>query len=180
MQQDESNSKLSVKQEEAALLLVEGVLTDEQIAAKVGVHRITLIRWKKLEAFAARIEGFLADVRQEIRKRGIAIVENRVAALQDRHDRMVRVISERAADPKMATVPGGTTGLLVHNVKSIGAGPTAEKVDLYEVDTGLLKEMREHEKQAAQELGQWTEHSDVTSAGQSLVKVLRGVSMDEL
>jgi hypothetical protein len=30
-------------------------------------------------------------------------------------------------------------------------------VEEYEVDTGLLKELREHEKQAAQELGQWSD-----------------------
>jgi hypothetical protein len=34
-------------------------------------------------------------------------------------------------------------------------------VEEYQVDTGLLKELREHEKQAAQELGQWSEKARV-------------------
>lgn len=52
---------------------------------------------------------------------------------------------------------GGKTGLIVHNVKGVGKGDDFQLIDLYEVDTGLLREMREHEKQAAQELGDWTE-----------------------
>jgi hypothetical protein len=34
-------------------------------------------------------------------------------------------------------------------------------VEEYEVDTGLLKALLDHEKQAAQELGQWSEKSKV-------------------
>lgn len=71
---------------------------------------------------------------------------------------MKRVIEARAE--KYADVPGGNTGLLVHNVKSIGAGVTAERVDLYEFDAALVKELREHERQIAEELGQWKQEWD--------------------
>src|ERR1017187_5622963 len=49
-------------------------------------------------------------------------------------------------------VPGGTTGLLVKDYK----GKDADTL-VYKVDTGLLAELRNHEKQAAEELGQWSE-----------------------
>lgn len=85
----------------------------------------------------------------------LAVRENRLAALQDRHDRLNIVMSERAED--MADAPGGKSGLLARKRKMIGSGPLAREVVEYELDTGLLSEFREHEKQVAQELGQWQE-----------------------
>src|SRR5262249_32081265 len=52
---------------------------------------------------------------------------------------------------------GGRTGLIVHNVKGVGKGDNFQLIDLYEVDVALLREMRECERQAAQEVGQWVE-----------------------
>jgi hypothetical protein len=72
----------------------------------------------------------------------------RVQALQNRWDKMRRVIDERAASPDFADVPGGTTGLLCNDYK----GKVADTV-VYKVDTGLLAELRGHERQAAEELG---------------------------
>jgi hypothetical protein len=44
-------------------------------------------------------------------------------------------------------------------------------VEEYQVDTRLLKELREHKKQAAQELGQWSEKARVEQ-GPMEVKVV--------
>jgi hypothetical protein len=60
---------------------------------------------------------------------------------------MRRVIDERAAWADFADVPGGTTGLLVKDYK----GKEADQL-VYKVDTGLLGELRGHERQAAAEL----------------------------
>ena len=77
--------------------------------------------------------------------------------------KMQRVIAERAKDPVMEKAPGGRTGLLVHRRKVIGQGDNGMMVDEYEVDTGLLHELRETERQAAQEMGEWvSKHEDVT------------------
>jgi hypothetical protein len=43
----------------------------------------------------------------------------------------------------------------------LGSAEYPNVVEEYEVDTGLLKELREHEKQAAQELGQWSDKARV-------------------
>lgn len=78
---------------------------------------------------------------------------------------MLRVIEARSKD--MAEVPGGDTGLLVRKLKSIGSGENTKTVEEYAVDTGLLSELREHEKQAAQELGQWINKSNVEQTTKS-------------
>jgi len=85
----------------------------------------------------------------------IGIRNARVAKLQDRWDRLHRIILERAADPAMADIPGGTTGLILKDFKGKDANEP-----IYRVDVGLCQEMRFTEKQAAQELGQWSEGAD--------------------
>ena len=74
----------------------------------------------------------------------------RVQALQDRWDRLRRVITERAAAPEFADVPGGSTGLLCVTY----VGKDADR-PVYRVDTAILAELRSHERQAAEELEQW-------------------------
>ncbi|WP_143206211.1 phBC6A51 family helix-turn-helix protein [Singulisphaera sp. GP187] len=163
--------KWSDERRTAALRLAEGNLTDAQIATEVGVCRRTIWSWKQIPEFSATIESHLEEFRQEVRRRGLASRERRIRALNDRWDRLQRIMEERAADPKMAEVPGGATGLLLHNVKGVGAGEKAKVLDLYTVDTGLLKELRELEKQAAQELGQWVERQEVRQLTKAYVTV---------
>ena len=56
---------------------------------------------------------------------------------------MRQVIDVRAASPDFAGVPGGTTGLLCKDYK----GKVADTV-VFQVDTGLLAELRSRERQA--------------------------------
>jgi transposase-like protein len=141
----------------AAEMIAAGTLTHTKIAEEIGVTRQTIHNWLAKPEFTARVQDHIDGFRAKVRSRGIAILENRVDALNDRWRLMQRVISERAESKQMAGVAGGGTGLMVHTVKGVGKGDDFQLIDLYEVDTGLLKELREHEKQAAQELGQWTE-----------------------
>lgn len=97
---------------------------------------------------------------------------SRVKALQDRWELMKRVITERGEDPSFAAVPGGTTGLLCRDYKGKDANQ-----EIYRVDTGILAELRLHEKQAAQELGQWSE--DAALAGVDAGRKFSG-TMEEL
>lgn len=150
---------------EAAQLLAVDELTDQEIADKVDVKRQTLWGWKKRSEFAARVKELTDQLGEVAQRYAIGRRSRRVAALNNRWERMRKVIEERAADREMRGVPGGETGVLVHTMKSIGSGPAAEKVDEYEFDAALLKELREHEKQAAQELGQWTEKKEHTGKG---------------
>ena len=87
----------------------------------------------------------------------------RIQAYQDRRDRMRALMDARAQDPAMATAAGGKTGLLVRTVKMIGSGPNAYEVEEFGFDAALQREMRELEKQAAIESGQWVEKQDVST-----------------
>jgi hypothetical protein len=82
--------------------------------------------------------------------------QERIAWLRDRIAKLQTVIAERAVHPEMASVAGGKTGTLTHTLKGIGSGDKAQVVDEYEVDTGLLKELREHERQLRDELNDFT------------------------
>ncbi|HPT26292.1 MAG TPA: hypothetical protein PLZ95_07715 [Bryobacteraceae bacterium] len=140
--------------QDAALLVAQGSLTEEEAAAKIGVHRVTLAKWKRRPEFVAMVRDYQrARVDKEIQA-GIGERTQRVSALHDRWIRMKRVIEERAADPEMQKIPGGKTGLLCKTLKSTKHHGLVPE---YRVDVGLLKEMREHERHAAIELGQWTD-----------------------
>lgn len=141
----------------AALLVAQDQQSDVAIAAAVGVTKSTLEEWKLRPEFAERVQEHVQAFAAAIKEKGIAERVNRVAALNDRWRSLHQVIEERAADETM-TAAGARTGLLVRTYKQ-GKMRLAEE---YAVDTGLLAELRQHEKQAAQELGQWTEKRELT------------------
>lgn len=176
-----SGFRWSGQREDAALLVAEDRLTNEEIAARVGVTRQALDKWKRHPEFAARVESLVTAMAEAVEARGIANRKRRVAALNDRWRRMLRVIEDRAKE--MADVTAGETGLLTRQVKLVkvyvsvdeaGNGSGGAKrvsgalassrrvveVAEFAVDVGLLRELREHEKQAAQELGQWDSKED--------------------
>jgi hypothetical protein len=134
----------SAKATEAALQVALDERTDEQIATAAGVSRRTLATWKLHPEFAGRVEGHRAEFREAASRRAIAQLGRRVAALNERWLALQRVIEERAADPAMRAIPGGETGLL-------RPGP----MGTFDVDVALLRALLDHEKRAAQELGQW-------------------------
>ncbi|HEX7313286.1 MAG TPA: hypothetical protein VF297_05170 [Pyrinomonadaceae bacterium] len=149
------------------------------IAAEIGVERRTLARWKVTEQFRGRVTAIVEEVSAALTAQGIAARQNRLDALNDRQRRMAEVIRQRAENLK--NVPGGgSTGLLVRQVKGIGKGEDFQVVEEYAVDTGLLREMREHEKQAAIEVGEWTEkreHSfDLSSLTDEELKALERIT----
>lgn len=169
---------LTRRQDSAARLVAKGDKTHEAVAAEIGVTSMTLFRWRQVEAFEARVQALQAQMAAAVVAEGIAVRTKRLAALNDRWNRMQRVIDERAEGADVANVPGGTTGLLVHTVKMIGGGRDATIADEYAVDVGLLKELRAHEEQAAKELGQWTEKQEVQ--GDILVRRYVGVDLDDV
>jgi len=153
--------RMTYRAEEAAKLAAEDRLSDEEIAKQVGICVRTLYNWRKQPEFQRRVDELIAEFAARVERYAIAQKGRRVAALHDRWRRMQQVIEERAADPQMQGIPGGQSGLLVHQVKGIGRGDDFQVVDEYKVDDGLLSELRAHEQQAAKELGQWAERHDV-------------------
>lgn len=155
-----SPNRLTKRQEQAAALVAADTEADERIAARCGVTGRTLWRWKNVPLFAARVAELRDAYAAAVCDLGISDKRNRVEALQTLHDRAMLVIEQRAADPSLAEVPGGTTGLLVRQQRTVAG----EAVDEYVVDTGLMREVRETMKQAAQELGQWVNKVAPTDA----------------
>jgi hypothetical protein len=163
----------------------------------VGVVDRQLRRWKAHPDFAARVDQQRAALHAALVDQGIANRQNRVDALNERWRRMQLVIDARAITH--ADVPGGNTGLLVRQVKLVKmysstsdpndvdepdaadvliSAKMSQEVAEYAVDTALLKELREHEKQAAQELGQWTEKQEIQ--GSLLIREYVGIEIDSV
>lgn len=152
--------KWSDKRENAAMLVAQDEKPDREIAALIGVSEMTLERWKKHPEFRARIDSLLVEIREAVRKKGIAQKHRRLQNLNRRAELMERVIDERARqhpsidDLGASPAAGASTGLMVLTRRYLPGGGIVEE---WAVDTGLLKELRETEKQAAQELGEWVE-----------------------
>lgn len=166
--------KFTERLEKAARLLAEDDISDEQIAAECGVTRTALAKWKKRPEFAARVKEIADTYAERALRHGLARRERRITVLNDLHDGMLRVIAERAASSEYASLPGGKTGLVTKTQKGIGKGEDFQVVDVYEVDTGTLKEIRGIQEQAAKELGQWVDKQERSH------KDPRDMSNDEL
>jgi hypothetical protein len=157
------NFNWTAQSERAAELIADGRLTNRKIMAQLGVSKPTLWRWSKHPEFIDRVNSIVDEIREEALRLGIAVRERRIAALNDRHRRMSELIDARASDPAMADVPGGTTGLLVRVAKVIVRGGDSQVVETFAFDAALVRELRRHEKQMAQELGQWNQNPDVSA-----------------
>lgn len=79
----------------------------------------------------------------------LTVRENRIKALEDRHRRLQMIVDERATEMD-GECAGGASGFMLRDYK----GKDAD-TKVYKVDTGLLSEFREHERQVAIEAGQW-------------------------
>jgi hypothetical protein len=150
---------------EAALLLAQDHLADWEIADKVCCSERILNVWKKCPEFAARIKQHVRQLGSAAARYAIGKLSRRLADLEAKWRKLNAVLEQRAADPDLATVPGGTTGLIVRRRRIIGTGEKQEIVDEYEVDVALLREIRETLKQAAIECGQWQQKADLASGG---------------
>lgn len=75
----------------------------------------------------------------------------RIARLEKRARELDQIIAERACDPEVENIAGGSTGHIWYTWKAAGRELCKE----YGVDLGLLKELRSIEQQIAQEMGEW-------------------------
>lgn len=143
----------------AAQYVADRTMTNDEIAAACNVAEVTVRRWRQRAEFAERVREITEAMAQALLSEGIAQRAERMRIYNDQERRMSQVITERATDPAMQDVPGGKTGLMVHTYKSSG-GKDAYLVDEYAVDTGLVKTRLDNLKQAAQDLGQWSEKQE--------------------
>lgn len=148
-------TKLSNKRhEKAAQMVADDDLTDDKIAAELGIHKATLERWKATPEFEARVEQITDAYAKRALMHGLAVQEKRISIMNELHAKLLRIIAERAADPTMQAIPGGDTGLVVRTIKGIGKGDDYQVVEVFEVDTMTVKAIREIHNQVADEVGQ--------------------------
>jgi len=145
-------------------------------------HRLmTLKNWSRMFGWQRRLTEIAEQERQAIVQQGIANKQNRVDALDDIHNRMLRLMEARATDLD-GEIAAGDTGLLVRSPKLVkvykaekqGEGEeeseslfsAKREVMTYEYafDAALAREIREYQKQAAIEKGEWAEKREVTGA----------------
>ena len=161
----------------AATLLAEDELTDQEIATTVGVCRATLAVWKKHPEFAKRVQEVKVELGDVFLRYAIGRRLRRIRRLEDNYCRLQAVRDARAAD--MQGVPGGASGFLVRQFKTLGKGASAVVKEEYVFDAALERAMRELLKQAAMESGQWQERRDVTTANEPMT-LIRGVPDEQL
>jgi transposase-like protein len=159
--------KLTTRQQQALNLLVEGEHTIAEISAEVGVEPSTLWRWRHDKpAFREALHEALAIAEMEARQFAVAKRVKRIEALDEVHAGLLRIISERQARYADEDHPGAATGLLVKTYKAIGSGAWAYTEVEWAVDRPLIQALLEVQKQAAMELGQWSEKADVRLAAE--------------
>jgi hypothetical protein len=164
---------------QAAQHVAERKMTIQQICDELGIDPKTLNNWKNRPEFRERVNKLVKEYADTIRNSGIGVLENRVKILDHHLNLMQQVINERANCPDHQMLPGGRTGIIViKDRKSIPLRKDADGNTEYqefviaEVDTGTLSEIRQHMKQAAQELGQWSENAKI-EVGKPLPRLAR-------
>lgn len=149
---------------EAARLFADG-LSQPEVAKAIGRKTTTVRSWYDQPEFKDEIQRFIEAAREAVQRKGIAEKENRLAEYDRRWREMKALMKARAEWDVLIeeNVPGATTGLICRDFKGI--------LPVYKVDVGLLKEMRELEKQAAIEVGDWTEKQELTGADGGAIPV---------
>jgi Terminase small subunit len=127
--------------------------------AGASANAARLIRDGTISARVHELQNEIAAKLSQMREERISSLQQRIDGYNERRQKLLAIIGERAMAGWNA--PGASTGLLTRVVKSIGSGKNFKEIEEFRVDTALLRELREVEKQAAIELSQWTEKRDV-------------------
>lgn len=147
----------------AAQLFAAGDLVSAEIASRCKVDPATLFRWKKHPSFIRKLAQYVSRYESDILDQGIALKRKRVQILNTQCYRLLKLIDDRAEDVAMQGTPGGTTGLLVKETRTVYAGKNTIVTERFDVDPIPIREIREHLKQVAQELGQWEQKLELTT-----------------
>ena len=166
------------EREKAAAMVAVDELGDRQIAESIGIDPKTLTRWKQSPEFSERVKSLVAAAREEAKRYVIADKDARVGAADALRTKLLGVFEERGQAPEMQIAAGGKSGLLVRTLKSIGAGPLAQVVEEFAVDTGSIRSLLDVQEYASRELGQLPskhEHSGPGGKGPIPVIVLPSI-----
>ncbi len=137
----------------AAKMVAEGVHSNQDIAEVVGISVQAFWSWRTKRAFTDVVAAYRKRFDAITLNEDVASKAGRIAAHVRTFRRIEKVIEARAADPETMRTPGGNTGLLSHDIKSVGGGLAAQVVDVYEFDAALIKARTEALENIAKEQG---------------------------
>jgi transposase-like protein len=140
----------------AAAAMIARDVPIREIARQFGVTPRTIYTWAKTKEAQERIAAVKAGVSEATKHLAIADKARRIETLDTLHSKLLTVVDERAVD-MTGEVAGGGTGLMARQVKQMGRSTVTE----YVVDSGVVREIRGLEEQAAKELGDWIEKSAI-------------------
>lgn len=153
-------------------MICEEGMTTTQVAESVGYPPSVVRMWLRRDDYQAKIREYHELFEEQMMQLSVAQKSRRIADLQTLLNKQKQVIDERATAYSHIPVGGGS-GLLVKQTKSVGTGPTAYEVSEYVYDSAIVKDILSIHKQAAIELGQWSEKSENVSRVEHQVNVIR-------
>lgn len=183
-----------VKKHKAAIYLAEDELTDRELCKSLNISTSTLHEWKQDADFQSVVDHYRSEIVADTLKLPIARKYERVKTLNDVHDGLLfikatrsRRIREELAEGDSAvnatrrifgdaTPEEAASGLMVREESMSASG---KKVVNYKLDSALIKAITDVEKQAAQELGQWTEQSSVEQTGGMRIEIV-GIADEDM
>lgn len=159
------------REEEAALLVAEDDLTDEQIAERVGITKRSLELWKKRPHFAARVVQHKEAFKDRALVEGFADKRARLKALNALAQDLMRDMAEPATDLK----PKGTYRKEI----KLAADGTAVDYEVFDKDKATT--FRGYLDDIASEMGERKTIAEVTGKdGEPLVLGLVGVDVGKI
>ncbi len=162
-------TRLEKQRENVLADLLSGMRAVE-VAQKYKVEKSSVTRF--IQRHSEQLGAMSLKVERQVEDFAIATKVARIAALNDRWTRMQDLILARATDGRYVE-PGYSTGLLLHQLKSVGRGGDFRLIDHYVTDVGLLAELRQTEVAAATEMGQLPKTGDTTNIA-AVVNIIRG------
>lgn len=143
---------LTGRQARAVRLVAEDEKSNQEIAQTLGVSRSAIDLWKTQTHFQEAVSAHIAKLQQNLERYSIARKDRRVAILDELLTRGLEVKKARAIAYK-DKAPGGHTGLVVRQIRTVGVGETAKTVAEWSVDTGFIASMTSLLKAAKEETG---------------------------
>ena len=140
----------------------------------ITVHLRTLQGWsakygwvKRAEEYDTIIEQEKTTYAEEMMKSGLALDYERVAQLKELFDLLFKELHEKSKE-------GVLHNLWLPDVKSIGSGENAERVDIERYNSPIISDIRGLLDDLAKETGGRVQKKDVTSGGKELQVIFAG------
>lgn len=149
---------------DAALLIAEDELTDEEIAAKVGITKRTVERWKKRADILARVTAHKEAFKDRALTEGFADKRARIALLNSTAQDIARWLAENA-----------------YERTEVKVAANGEAIEYKIFDQPRYSQLRGALDDIAKEMGERATKQEITGAGgEPLVLTIVGVDVERV